>query len=160
MNTCPRATRTDLALLLTRIGIGIIFVAHALMYLQVGVNSLASLLGGPLGLPLPNLFAWLVVLIELFGGIALIIGIATPVAAVLLSIISIATILMLKAKLGLVAKVGVGAELDIALLVGALSLALQGAGWYSLDKKLHWFKCGCDCCAYHPEKKKKLVETE
>ena len=137
-----RSNRVDLALLLTRIGIGVIFVAHALMRLQVGVASLAQVLGSSLGFPLPNLFAWLTVLIELFGGIALILGVATPIAAVLLSVISVVAILTLKAKLGLIAKptLGVGAELEIALLVGTLSAALQGAGWYSLDRKLRWFE--------------------
>lgn len=136
------SNRVDLALLLTRIGIGIIFVAHALMYLQVGVNSLALTLGSSLGFPAPNLFAWLTIFIELFGGLALILGIATPIVAGLLSIISIIAILTLKAKLGLIAKpsLGVGAELDIALLVGTLSALLQGAGWYSLDRKLRWFQ--------------------
>ncbi len=145
--TCKRANRSDLALLMTRIGIGTIFVSHALMHLQVGVGSLATLLGSSLGFPLPNLFAWLTVFVELFGGIALILGIATPIAAGLLSIISIITILTLKAKLGLISKVGVGAELDIALLVGSLAVALQGPGWYSLDRRLKWFGAADDCCA-------------
>lgn len=152
MNTsCKRAHRTDLALLLLRIGVGTVFIAHALMYLQTGVNSLALLLGNALGFPAPNLFAWLTIFIELFGGIALVLGAATPVAAALLSVISVVTILTLKAKLGLIAKVGVGAELDIALLVGSLALMLQGAGWYSLDRKLRWFGCACDCCGGHKE---------
>lgn len=157
--TCKRNSRTDVALLLTRIGVGTIFVAHALLYLQAGVGSLAVLLGGTLGFPAPNVFAWLTVFIELFGGLALILGIATPVAGVLLSVISVIAILTLKSKLGLVAKVGVGAELDIALLVGTLSAALQGAGWYSLDRKLGWFGCGCGCCEGHPEKKQVRHES-
>lgn len=160
MNTCTRSTRADISLLLIRIGVGTIFIAHALLYLQVGVNSLATLLGGTLGFPAPNLFAWLTIFVELFGGIALVLGVATPVAATLLSILSVIAILTLKAKLGLVAKVGVGAELDIALLVGTVSIALQGAGWYSLDRRLGWFRCSCDCCARHPEKKRRQMIGE
>ncbi len=143
--------RADLALLMIRIGIGTVFIAHALMHLQVGIGSLATLLGADLGFPLPNLFAWLTVFIELFGGIALVLGVASPVAAGLLSVISIITILTIKAKLGLIAKVGVGAELDIALLVGSLAVALQGAGWYSLDRKLGWFGAGREVYAAEDE---------
>jgi putative oxidoreductase len=143
--------RADLALLMIRIGIGTVFIAHALMHLQVGIGSLATLLGADLGFPLPNLFAWLTVFIELFGGIALVLGVASPVAAGLLSVISIITILTIKAKLGLIAKVGVGAELDIALLVGSLAVALQGAGWYSLDRKLGWFGAGKEVYAAEDE---------
>jgi putative oxidoreductase len=150
--TCKTSHRADLALLMIRIGTGTVFIGHALMHLQVGVGSLATLLGADLGFPLPNLFAWLTVLIELFGGIALVIGVAGPIAAGLLSLISIITILTLKAKLGLIAKVGVGAELDIALLVGSLAVALQGAGWYSLDRKLGWFGAGGECCVPDEEK--------
>jgi putative oxidoreductase len=144
--TCQRAYRADLALLLTRIGVGTIFIAHALLNLQTGVGSLATFFGTGLGFPLPNLFAWLTVLIQLFGGIALIIGVATPIAAGLLAILTVVTILTVKAKMGLIANNGVGAELDIALLVGVLAAALEGAGWYSLDRKLGWFGAASICC--------------
>lgn len=144
--SCQHAQRADLALLLIRVGIGTVFVAHALMHLQVGVGSLALLLGSSLGFPAPNLFAWLTVFIELFGGLALLLGAAAPVAAALLSVVSVVSVVTLKMKLGLIAKVGVGAELDIALLVGTLAVMIQGAGRYSLDRKLRWFGCGCDCC--------------
>ncbi len=143
--TCTRSSRTELALLLTRIGVGTIFVAHAFMQLQVGVGSLATLLGSSLGFPLPNLFAWLTVFIELFGGLALIVGVATPIAATLLSIITIASLIMIKAKLGLIARTGVGAELEIALLVGTVSVGLEGAGWYAVDRRLKWFQYECPC---------------
>lgn len=156
--TCIRSTRADLALLLTRIGVGTIFVAHALMHLQRGVGTLAALLGGSLGFPMPNLFAWLTVFIELFGGIALILGVATPIAAGLLSVISVVTILTVKAKLGLIAKSGVGAELEIALLVGSLAAALQGGGWYSLDTKLGWFGAADPCCV--PDDEARIGNTK
>lgn len=152
---CKRSTSTDLALLLLRIGVGTIFVAHAFMQLQIGVGSLATLLGSSLGLPLPNLFAWLSVFIQLFGGIALILGVATPVAGVLLSLLAVLTIIMVKAKLGLIARSGVGAELEIALLVGTISATLQGAGWYSLDRKLGWFNFMNDCCEHGTRSAKK-----
>lgn len=144
---CNRSHRADLALLLTRIGVGTIFIAHALMRLQVGVDSFATLLGASLGFPAPYLFAWLTIFVELFGGIALIVGIAAPVAAALLSVISIVSILTIKAKLGLVARTGVGAELEVALLVGTLAVSLQGAGWYSIDRRLGWFWCRCKDCS-------------
>lgn len=142
MRVCERNGRTDLALLIVRIGIGTIFVAHALLALQTGVVGLVALMG-TLGVPLPSLFAWLAVLAELFGGILVLLGLATPVAGGVLAFVAALIVVGFKAKLGLVAKVGVGAELEVALMAGALALALQGGGWYALDRWLGWFACDC-----------------
>ncbi len=142
MRTCARSGKADLALLILRIGIGTVFAAHALLSLQTGVVSLIALMG-TLGVPFPVLFGWLAVLVQLFGGILLLIGLATPVAGGALAFLAAMTIVGFKAKLGLVAKIGVGAELEVALMAGALALALQGGGWYAADRWLGWFSCDC-----------------
>ena len=90
----------SLALLLTRVGVGTIFVAHGLSKLQGGVGNFAGLLGDQLGFPLPDFFAWMVTLAELFGGIALILGVATPIFAGILAIVILVAILTMKAKTG------------------------------------------------------------
>lgn len=129
--------RRDLALLLLRIGLGIIFLAHGVGKLQGGIDGVAGFFGA-VGIPAPILMAWIVTLVEVFGGALLIVGLATRLAALLLSIIMIVAILTVKVKVGLIAPMGsgAGAELDLALLVGLLSLLFQGPGAWSADRKL------------------------
>ncbi len=87
-----------------------------------------------LGIPAPDVMAYVVTYLEFLGGIALIIGLATRYVAALFVIEMIFTNILVKFDVGLIASEGgVGAELDILVLAIALCLVLVGAGSWSVD---------------------------
>ena len=63
---------------------------------MMGPDAVAEMLAG-LGIPLAGVMAWVVILVELLGGIALILGIGTRHFSLLLAIIM--TVAILKVKL-------------------------------------------------------------
>lgn len=130
----PLHPMSRLAGLLLRLGVGIIFIAHGWPKLQAGPANFAGFLA-QLNVPFPEIVAWLVTFIELGGGILLIIGLFTRVVALLQAVEMVFTTLLVKVDRGLVAPMeqGAGAEIDIALGVGALAIALIGPGMLALD---------------------------
>jgi putative oxidoreductase len=125
----------DVVALLARIGVGVVFVAHGWRKLAVdGIADTAAAFGEN-GVPLPTLSAWLVALVELFAGIALIIGLAVPVAGVLLAALMLGAYVFVHAGQGIFVSEG-GAELVVALGAACLLLAITGGGRFSLDHVL------------------------
>lgn len=123
-------------LLIGRIVLGVVFIAHGYQKLFVtGVDQIAGFFGS-LGIPIPEFFAWLVSLTEFVGGIAVLIGLLTRYAATGLAITLIVAILTVKAKIGLIGSPGAGYELDLALLALSLALLLAGPGKLSLETLL------------------------
>lgn len=130
--------KKDVALLIVRIIVGIIFVFHGYQKWQMGFKNVAGFLTS-LNFPLPQLFAYVLTLTELLGGIFLIFGLLSRLCALLLSFVMIIAIITVKTKIGLIApfnQPGVGMELDLALLAGLLSILLQGPGRHSVDLSL------------------------
>jgi len=127
--------KNDLGLLLMRIAAGIIFAAHGLQKLDGGLDGFAGFLG-QLAIPFPEFFAWVVALVELVGGIFLILGVFSRMSALLLSIVMLVTITKVKSTVGLIAEpgAGAGAELDLALLSIVVGVLLLGPGYYSIEK--------------------------
>ncbi|GIW66314.1 MAG: hypothetical protein KatS3mg095_0212 [Candidatus Parcubacteria bacterium] len=128
----------DIALLLVRVAVGLIFIVHGYQKLQMGFGAVTGFLGN-IGVPLSQFFGYVLPLVEFIGGLFLIFGFLSRLSALLLSIVMVVAILLVKLKIGLVAPMGqpgVGAELDLALLVGLLSVLLQGPGKYSIDLSL------------------------
>ena len=72
--------------------------------------------------------------VEFFGGLALILGILTPIVAVLSALWMLSTTWFSMSKLK--KKYVGGYEIDITLLLAALALALLGSGIYSVDHLL------------------------
>jgi len=112
---------------LLRLIAGIIFAVAGWMKwqdMQAVINGF-----GASGIPAPTFFAYLVGTIELIGGIALIAGLWTRVAAKLLGIIMIVATLITMNKMGFLA-----AELPLAMFAICFSLFTTGGGKYSMDK--------------------------
>ncbi len=127
----PPAVR-DVAILLARLGIGVVFIAHGWQKLVTnGVDQTAAFFGQA-GVPAPMLSAWANTLVELVGGAALVVGLAVPVAGVLLALDSLGAYVFVHAGKGIFVADG-GWELVLALGVGALLLAAVGAGRLSVD---------------------------
>ena len=104
--------------LVVRVLAGIIMFAHGWQKFQGGPASFGQGLA-QLGVPLPELMAYVVTFVELVGGVLLIVGLLSRLAALLLTIDLIVAILLVKVNIGLLSPAdgsGVGAELDLALI--------------------------------------------
>ncbi len=119
-----------------RLALGIIFAAHGWQKFAGGLDNVAGFFGG-VGIPLPQVAAFVVAFVELVGGIGLIVGFFTRYWALLLSIVMIVAIFTVKLPNGLLGSPGrPGYELDLALLVGCLALLLWGPGPISLERAI------------------------
>lgn len=120
---------------LLRISIGSVMALHGYQKLSAGPGDAAGVSStvSDVGLPFPVVLGWIVTIIELAGGFALILGLFTRLFASAIAVVLAGVILLVKAEVGLIADAGNGAELELALLVGAVTLALLGPGAASLD---------------------------
>lgn len=133
----PLSRLPALAPLIVRLTVGTIMAAHGWQKLVGGPGNFGQFLG-QLGVPLPGLMAYVVTLVELLGGVLLILGLLSRLAALLLTINLTVAILLVKVNVGLIAppEAGAGAELDLALIAGFLTVLLLGPGKLSLDRML------------------------
>ena len=119
---------------LLRITVGIVFLVHGAQKMFVwGFHGVAGFLG-QVGIPLPALFAVVLTLVELVGGAALVLGLFTRWAALLLALDMLVAVLAVKLKGGFFAPRGF--EYELVLMVASLSLVLMGGGAASLDARL------------------------
>jgi putative oxidoreductase len=128
------APRIDLGLLVLRVVLGTVFLAHGAQKLFVfgfdGVTGAFTQMGAPL----PGVTGPLVALVEFFGGLALIVGLLSRLAGVGLAATMLGAILLVHLPAGFFAPKGV--EFVLTLMAGALAIAATGAGRYSLDHAL------------------------
>lgn len=128
-------SRKDLGIALVRFIVGVVFLAHGTQKLFVmGFAGVGGFLT-TLGVPMPGLFAVLVTLVEFLGGIALILGLFTRWAALLLAINMTVAVLAVHLKHGFFLQGG-GYEYALTMLFVNVGLALTGAGAYALDNVL------------------------
>ena len=126
------ASNSSVTILLGRILLAVIFLLSGFGKLTA-ISGTAAYFGG-LGLPLPTVTAVVVGLIELLGGLAILVGFQTRAAAWVLAVFTVAT--------GLVAHTGWADQMqmiqflkNLAITGGFLLLASSGAGAYSIDAK-------------------------
>lgn len=123
--------KEQIAATIIRVVLGIIFFAHG----YDKVNGLASVAGWFASIGIPGVLAYLVAIIELVGGIALIIGLGTRYVAVLTAIIMIVAIGKVKLANGLLGgSQGAGFELDLALLAMSVYLILHDRSAFAVDR--------------------------
>ncbi|MDC1249737.1 DoxX family protein [Planktomarina sp.] len=113
---------------LLRIHFGIILLAHG--WLKVYVFSIAGTVGYFSSIGLPPIIAYLVIFGELVGGLALILGIQTRLAAALTVPIVFGAAVMNGGNGWLHSASGGGWEYAASLTVIAVSLAIMGSGQY------------------------------
>ena len=132
--TFPAPAR-DVAVLLTRIAVGIVFFAHGWQKLFTnGIDGTAAFFD-QVGIPAATAAALFAAVVELAGGAALILGVAVPVAGLLLLVDMLGAFAFVHAGAGLFVDQG-GYELVLTLGAVSLLLAAIGAGRYSLDHLL------------------------
>lgn len=117
-----------------RVVVGTIMAYHGFKKFQGGLDRVEGFFR-MVDAPAPALTAPLVAGVELIGGVALIAGLATRLAALALGGVLTGAIILVKVDLGLIAPPGPmpGAELDLALLAGLVAVALLGPGRCALD---------------------------
>src|ERR1700756_3244227 len=64
-----------------RLMVGYGFMAHGFAKLSRGPEAFAAILH-TIGVPAPHLMAWLTILVEVFGGLAVLLGALVPLAAI------------------------------------------------------------------------------
>ncbi len=119
----------DIAVLLLRLGVGIIFIVAGWGKLT-GIEGVQGFFGD-IGIPLAGLMAWVVAIVEFAGGIMVLAGAYIRIPAILLAIIMVVAILTTKVGQDFSAY-----RLDLMLLLANVGLALMGSGRYSFDDKL------------------------
>lgn len=127
------STRTDIALLVVRVVVGLAFLLH-------GIDKLGNLSGTEqgfdgMGIPAAGLMAPLVAVLETVGGIALIVGALAPLFAIGLAINMLVAALVVHVENGFFAADG-GYELVLVLGAASVAIAIAGAGRYSVDATL------------------------
>lgn len=122
----------DLGLLIARVGLGIIFIAHGWQKFFTYKISGTQASFDAMGAPLPKVSAIVAATVELGGGILLIAGLLTPLVGVLLFLDMVGAFFIVHAGSGIFVSEG-GYELVLALGVGSLLIATIGAGRISID---------------------------
>ncbi|MBI4159456.1 DoxX family protein [Candidatus Woesearchaeota archaeon] len=117
--------------LFLRLALGAVFIAHGADKLFGGIPGTAQFFAG-LSIPLPGIAAWVVALVEFFGGIALVIGLFTRYAGLLLAVNMLVALFTAHLKDG----VFTNYELPMVLLAGAIALTLRGSGKLAIDNYL------------------------
>ncbi len=122
--------------LVLRVVLGGLFVWHGIDKFDTGISMVEGAFRG-WDVPAPGLTAPLTAVVEIAAGTALVLGIGTRIAAMLLSVVSIGALIYVKQDLGIISSTPMpGAELDLALLAGNIALIVHGPGPISLDHQL------------------------
>jgi putative oxidoreductase len=130
-----------------RLIVGYGFMEHGFAKLARGPESFIDILGA-LGVPDPRLAAWATILVEIFGGLAVLVGLFIPLASVPMMAVLVVAIFTVhlpngfsSIKLLSVTATGAhfgqpGYETDLLYLAALMALVLGGAGPLALDRTL------------------------
>lgn len=119
---------TNGGLLLIRLGLAAVFIAHGYTKLAHIDETIAFF--GSIGLS--GMFAYLVGLVELLSGLMMLVGYCTKYAGYAIALVMLVAIVKVKGAMGFMG----GYEFDVMLFLSALGLAWTGPGEYILMKKM------------------------
>lgn len=127
-----------------RLIVGYGFLAHGLAKLEKGPENFVMIVQA-IGTPMPHMMAWLTILVELIGGIAVLIGafvplVSIPMAAVLLVAMFTVHLPFGFTSIKLIAVTAAGPrfgppgiETDLLYLAGLATLVLGGSGPWTIE---------------------------
>lgn len=146
---CAKWMNRNLGLLILRVALGVIFVAHGWQKFGIMDQWTGFVTGGAEvgGLGLPMVLVYLIPAIEILAGLAMVFGISTCAAGILLAVVMVGAIVKVKWGGTLIPdQSGAPAyELDLILLAASLAVAFAGPGKYSLAARIK-NNCGdADC---------------
>lgn len=129
----------DIAIFILRLCLGVIFIAHGLQKVfgffgGPGIEGFSKMVAG-IGANPAIAWAWAAALVELIGGIFLILGILPRLSAAAIGVIMVVAIVAVHGPSGFFMSVG-GFEYQLLILGVCLSIVLTGAGKISLFNKL------------------------
>ncbi|MBI1372834.1 MAG: DoxX family membrane protein [Phycisphaera sp.] len=141
---CCGASGQDVAFLLIRLVVGAVFLFHGSQKLfgwfdGPGIEGFSAFLGDKLGMPMPALMAYLAAGGEFFGGLFVLLGLLTRLAAIPL-IVSM-TVAVTQVHWGRFSVADGGMEFALTMGVLALALALAGPGAISIDRLIFRGRC-------------------
>ncbi|MEC3978070.1 DoxX family protein [Amycolatopsis sp. H20-H5] len=125
----------DVALLLGRIGVAVVFLAHGLQKWDNGITGTANFFAQT-GIPLPTAAAIFAMTVEILGSVAFIFGFLLPLVGIGYAVVSVGALLSVHVDNGLTGQGGY--ELVFVLACAGLALGFNG-GRLSLDP-VRWRK--------------------
>ncbi|GIP54366.1 DoxX family protein [Paenibacillus vini] len=115
-------TKSNIVSLIMRVVLGIIFVFHGVDKFQMGLSNVEAWFSS---MGIPGFLAYVVAVIELVGGIMLIVGLFTRYVSVLLVVTLIGAIVTAKLSAGLLGNGNMaGYELDLGFILVLLHLII------------------------------------
>ena len=126
-----RNRSADVGLFILRVVVGMVFFAHGWQkFFMLGIDGVIAGFG-QMGVPMPHIVAPAIAVLELAGGLALILGLWTRIFGALLAIEMVAAILLVHVTAGFFLPAGM--EFALTLFAASLCLAISGAGAISVD---------------------------
>ncbi|WP_423801783.1 DoxX family protein [Neobacillus sp. SAB-20_R2A] len=123
--------KNEIGALILRVTLGVIFFIHGVVKFQGGIENTAAWFES---LGLPGVMAYGVALLEIIGGILLIVGLATRLVAALFALLMIGATLKVKLAIGLLGNGQMaGYELDLAFLAIAVYLIINGSKLFAIS---------------------------
>ncbi|WP_079507360.1 DoxX family protein [Mesobacillus jeotgali] len=114
-----------------RIVLGATFLIHGASKFQGGIGNTAGFFES---LGLPGFSAYIVALIELVGGIAMILGLGTRIVSILFAAVLAVAVIKVKLAGGFLGNGQMaGYELDLALMAISIYLAISNKSLFAID---------------------------
>jgi putative oxidoreductase len=131
-----RGMNPELGLAILRVVLGVILISHGAAKLFGGMEGTIGFFGS-LGIPLPVVAAWVVALLEFFGGIALLVGLFVTPIALLLAIHMLGAIVLVHAPNGfyVIGPGSGGIEFNLIMIASLLMLVFGGPGLAAIDSR-------------------------
>jgi putative oxidoreductase len=136
-------TSNDVALTILRVVLGVVFFAHGAQKMLgwFGGFGFHGTMGAFTQMGMPAALVFLIICTEFFGGLGLIFGLLTRIAAFGVGCLMIGAIFMVHMPNGFFmnwmgSQKGEGIEYHLLVLAMAGALLLRGAGAFSLDRAL------------------------
>jgi len=128
----------DFGATILRVIVGVTYVMHGYLSLVVFTPTGAADSMKAAGLPAPVLMAWIVIVVHSLGGIMLVVGLWTRVAAAANAVIMLGAVLKIHLPQGFFTKViggqPAGYELPLLLLGASVALILTGGGALAITR--------------------------
>jgi len=129
------STMLPIADVFVRVVVGIMFLVHVSLKFEIGAVAVAANILAKNGIEPALMWAYVIMGLELVGGVCLIIGLFTRFFAAALAIEMLVALLFVHLPKGYAAG---GGGYEYVLLIGAVcfAIAIRGGGVYSLDRFL------------------------